>query len=36
MRFYQCDSCNKVIADPYKVEMKEFYVGVDIVSSATW
>ena len=29
MRVYQCDSCNKVIADPYKVEMKEFYVEVD-------
>lgn len=29
MRVYQCDSCNKVIADPYKVEMKEFYLRVD-------
>lgn len=30
MRVYQCDSCNKVISDPYTVKMKEFYVGVDI------
>lgn len=30
MRIYQCDSCNKVISDPYKVKMKKFYVGVDI------
>lgn len=29
MRVYKCDSCNKVIADPYEVEMKEFYLGVD-------
>lgn len=29
MRIYQCDCCNKVIADPYTVKMKEFYVGVD-------
>lgn len=29
MRVYQCDSCNKVIADPYTVKMKEFYLGVD-------
>lgn len=29
MRIYQCDSCNKVIADPYTVKMKEFYVGID-------
>ena len=29
MRVYQCDSCNKVIADPYIVKMKEFYVGID-------
>ena len=29
MRVYQCDSCNKVISDPYEVEMKEFYLGVD-------
>lgn len=29
MRIYQCDSCNKVIADPYIVKMKEFYVGID-------
>lgn len=28
MRVYQCDSCNKVISDPYTVKMKEFYVGV--------
>lgn len=29
MRVYRCDNCNKVISDPYKVKMKEFYVGVD-------
>lgn len=29
MRIYQCDSCNKVIADPYIVKMKEFYVEID-------
>lgn len=29
MRVYQCDSCNKVIADPYTVKMKEFYVKID-------
>lgn len=36
MKVYQCDCCNKVISDPYKVKMKKFYVGVDTVSSATW
>lgn len=30
MRIYQCDSCKKVIEDPYTVKMKEFYLGVDI------
>lgn len=30
MRVYQCDSCNKVIQDPYIVKMKEFYVGIDM------
>lgn len=29
MKVYQCDCCNKVITDPYTVEMKKFYVGVD-------
>ncbi len=29
MRVYQCDSCNKVISDPYTIKMKEFYVGMD-------
>lgn len=29
MRVYQRDSCNKVIADPYTVKMKEFYVEID-------
>lgn len=29
MKVYQCDSCKKVITDPYKVKMKEFYVGAD-------
>lgn len=28
MRVYQCDSCNKVISNPYAVKMKEFYVGM--------
>lgn len=28
MRVYQCDCCNKVIADPYTVLMKEFYLGM--------
>lgn len=28
MRVYRCDSCNKVIADPYTVKMKEFYLGM--------
>lgn len=32
MRIYQCDSCNKVISDPYTVGMKEFYLGVDCLS----
>ena len=30
MRVYQCDSCNKVISNPHKVKMKEFYVGIDV------
>lgn len=30
MRVYQCDSCNKVITNPYIVKMKKFYVGIDI------
>lgn len=30
MRVYQCDSCNKVITNPYIVKMKEFYVEIDI------
>jgi hypothetical protein len=29
MRIYQCDCCEKVIADPYTVKMKEFYLDVD-------
>ncbi len=29
MRIYLCDSCNKVISDPYTAKMKEFYLGVD-------
>lgn len=29
MKVYRCDSCNKVISDPYTVGMKEFYLGVD-------
>lgn len=27
MKVYQCDSCNKVITDPYEEKMKEFFVG---------
>lgn len=30
MRVYRCDSCNKVIEDPYTVKMKEFYLGIAI------
>ena len=29
MRVYQCDSCYKIIENPYIVKMKEFYVRVD-------
>lgn len=29
MRIYQCDSCYKIIENPYIVKMKEFYVGID-------
>lgn len=29
MRIYQCDSCYKIIPNPYTVKMKEFYVRVD-------
>lgn len=28
-QIYICDSCGMVIDDPYKVKMKEFYVGYD-------
>lgn len=28
MRTYQCDSCYKIIENPYIVKMKEFYVGM--------
>lgn len=27
MKVYRCDACEKVIGDPYKVKMKEFYIG---------
>lgn len=30
MRIYQCDSCYKIIENPYIVKMREFYVGIDI------
>lgn len=30
MRVYKCDSCNKIISNPYIIKMKEFYVGIDI------
>lgn len=29
MRVYKCDSCNKVITNPYTVNMREFYLGFD-------
>lgn len=29
MKVYQCDSCKKVIDNPYDVRMKEFYVAAD-------
>lgn len=29
MRIYQCDSCYKIIENPYIVKMREFYVGID-------
>lgn len=29
MRVYQCDSCYKIIENPYIVKMKELYVGID-------
>ena len=29
MRVYQCDSCYKIIENPYTIKMKEFYVGID-------
>lgn len=30
MRVYKCDSCYKIIENPYHVKMKEFYLRVDI------
>ena len=36
MRVYQCDGCKKVIADPYEVKMKEFYVGCEFVLGAAF
>lgn len=27
MKVYKCDSCGKIIENPYTEEMKEFYVG---------
>ncbi len=29
MKVYQCDSCEKVIKEPYDSKMKEFYVGCE-------
>ena len=26
MRIYQCDSCYKIIENPYIVKMREFYI----------
>lgn len=28
MKVYRCDSCKKVVENPHKEHMKEFYVGV--------
>lgn len=28
-KVYKCDSCNKMIADPYEKKMKEFYLGTE-------
>ena len=33
LKVYECDSCKKIIQDPYEVKMKEFYVGC---SFETW
>ena len=27
MKVYKCDSCGKIIENPYEERMKEFYVG---------
>lgn len=27
LKVYECDSCKKIIQNPYEVNMKEFYVG---------
>lgn len=29
MRVYQCNSCGRIIENPYKEKMKEFYVDAD-------
>lgn len=29
MKVYKCDICEKMIENPYKTKMKEFYVGID-------
>lgn len=29
MNTYICDACGSVITDPYKVKMKEFYIGCE-------
>ncbi len=28
-KVYKCDSCNKMIAEPYEKKMKEFYLGTE-------
>lgn len=28
MKVYKCDSCGKIIENPYEEKMKEFYVGI--------
>lgn len=28
MKAYACDSCKRITPDPYRINMREFYVGV--------
>lgn len=29
MKIYKCDSCGRMIKDPYREKMKEFYIVLD-------